>query len=299
MIRLVLLRRVMRWGRLGLLVSLILWMGISVVAERVMLHPRRWDVGAPPSQRGWVYQDVAFKTSDGITLHGWWIPGALHQTVVMVHGWTSSRREPYDKSAYLHAAGYNILVFDLRGHGQSGGTMTTMGYREPQDVEAAVAFAKSEDSGPIALFGYSMGAATAIEAGARDAQVTAVVEDSGYASLLDVVQADFRQSTGLPLSPLASVFLALGQADIGVPIGRVEPLNDAIGLTKPLLAIVGTSDRTVPPSEGFRLFAAAAGPKQLLVVPGAGHTQAYYKDPQVYQQTVLDFLRQALGSQAR
>ena len=91
------------------------------------------------------YQDVSFRTSDGLTLRGWWIPGTRHQSIVMIHGLSNNRSEPFNKAGYLHEAGYNLLVFDLRGHGQSDGNGSTMGYREPLDASAAVAEARSLD----------------------------------------------------------------------------------------------------------------------------------------------------------
>lgn len=188
-----------------------------------------------------------------------------------------------------------MLVFDLRGHGRSDGDYTTLGYAEPDDVAAAVALARSRDPGPIALFGYSMGGALAVETGARDAEVSAVVEDSGYGSVDNVFRAGFQRITGLPPVPFGLPLVAIGQLDLRVPIDRVRPVTDAANLHKPLLAIVGTADRVVPPSEGFDLFHAAPGPKELLVVPGAGHVDGYRVDRARYERTVLGFLASALG----
>jgi uncharacterized protein len=178
-------------GLAGILASVLMaiWVGASFVAERVTLHPLHWRVGPTPAQLGHTYREVAFRDRAGLTLRGWWIPGTKHETVVMVHGWTSSRAEPMSKAGYLLDAGYNVLVFDLRGHGLSDGDYTTLGLTEPDDVATAVAFARSRDPGPIALLGYSMGGALAVETGARDADVAAVIEDSGYGSLDDVFRA--------------------------------------------------------------------------------------------------------------
>lgn len=276
-------------------VLMALWVSASYVAERVTLHPRHWGVGPTPAQLGHAYEDVSFRDHAGLTLRGWWIPGTRHQTVVMVHGWTSSRREPMSKADYLLDAGYNVLVFDLRGHGQSDGDYTTLGLLEPDDVAAAVAFARSRDPGPIALLGYSMGGALAVETGARDADVAAVIEDSGYGDLDNVFRAGFQRQTGLPAMPFGLPLVAIGQLDLHVGMGTVRPVLDAARLDKPLLAIVGTADRVVPPSEGFDLFRAAPGPKQLLVVPGAGHVDGYRVDRTRYERTVLNFLTGALG----
>lgn len=274
------------------------WLAASFVAERVMLHPKRWDVGPTPAQLGYAYDDVAFRNPDGQTLRGWWIQGVRHQTVVMVHGWTSSRREPMGKASYLIDAGYSVLVFDLRGHGRSDGDSTTLGYREPADVMAAVAYARSRDPAPVALLGYSMGGAVAVMAGARDPHVAAVIEDSGFGDLGRVYDAGFHRLTGLPADPFGLPLVAIGQLDLGMHLSSIRPLDDAARLSKPLLVIVGTADTVVPPNEGFGLYRTAPGPKQLLVVPGAKHVDGYRVAPDRYRQAVLDFLGQSLGGQS-
>lgn len=236
------------------------------------------------------YTDVAFRTSDGFTLRGWWIPGSRHETIVMVHGLSNNRSEPFSKAGYLHQAGYNLLVFDLRGHGQSDGSGTTMGYREPEDVRAAVAEARTLDPGPIALFGYSLGASVAIEEAAVNSNVSAVVEDSGFSSVGDVFLARFTEITRLPAVPLAAPVVAYGELDLGTSLWNVDPLAFAARLHKPMLAIVGDADTIVPPAEGLAMFHAAQGPKQLLEVRQAGHVQAYDVANHLYEQTVLGFL---------
>ncbi len=278
---------------LGLFLAV--WLVASFVAAQVTLYPARRALGPTPAAQGMAYQDVSFRTRDGLTLRGWWIPGTLHETVVMIHGLSNNRSEPLGKAGYLHAAGYNLLVFDLRGHGRSDGNGTTMGYREPEDARAAVAEAHGLDSGPIALFGYSMGAAIALEEGAANAGVSAVIEDSGYNSVGDVFMARFSHVTRLPDLPWAAPLVAFGQLDIGTSLWNVRPEAAAAGLRKPLLAIVGGADTIVPPSEGLAIYAAATGPKQLLLVPGAGHVQAYGTATAEYEQTVLAFLSRSFG----
>jgi uncharacterized protein len=275
---------------------LAVWIAGSFIGERTTLHPPRRALGPTPAERGMSYSDVAFRTRDGLTLRGWWIPGTDHRTIVMVHGLSNNRREPLDKAGYLHQAGYNLLVFDLRGHGQSDGNGTTMGYREPEDVRAAVAEARSLDPGPIALFGYSLGAAISVEEGAVNPDVSAVVEDSGFSSVGDVFLARFTEITRLPDIPLAAATVAFGTVDIGTSLWNVRPVAMAARLHKPLLAIVGDEDTIVPPAEGLAIFRAATGPKVLLEVPLAGHVQAYNVANRLYETTVLNFLASNLKS---
>jgi hypothetical protein len=285
------------WFRLGLRLLaavLALWLTASFVAERTSLHPPRRRIGPTPAAMGMAYSDVSFKTRDGLTLRGWWIPGTRHESIVMVHGLSNSRREPLDKAGYLHQAGYNLLVFDLRGHGQSDGEGTTMGFREPEDARAAVAEARKLDPGPIGLFGYSLGASIAVEEAAVNPDVSAVVEDSGFSSVGDVFMARFSEVTHLPNVPWAAPLLAFGQIDIGTSLWNVQPVAKAALLNKPLLAIIGSADTIVPPAEGMAIFQAAGGPKQLLVVANAGHVAAYNTANLMYERTVLDFLARSL-----
>jgi uncharacterized protein len=273
----------------------VFWVAASLVAELVTLHPARMALGPSPATRGMAYRDISFRTNDGLTLRGWWIPGTRHRTIVMIHGLSNNRSEPFNKAGYLHQAGYNVLVFDLRGHGQSDGSGTTMGYREPEDARAAVAEAQALDPGPVVLFGYSLGASIAVEEAAANPRVTAVVEDSGFSSVGEVFVARFSEVTRLPGVPLAAPLVAFGDVDLGTSLWNVRPVAAAAALHKPLLAIIGGADSIVPPSEGLAIFAAAAGPKELLEVPGAGHVQAYTKANAVYEQAVLSFLARSFA----
>lgn len=280
----------------GLLLLLLSWTAGGVTGERLMFHPQRADIGPPPSAHGWAYRDVSFKDSAGLTLRGWWIPGTNGKTVVMLHGWTSSRREAYDKSAYLHEAGYNVLVFDFRGHGRSDGPATTIGWLEPDDVRAAVRYARSLAPGPIALIGYSMGGAIALEEAGADPRVSCVVVDSAFSDLDGVAANLFRARTQLPFLPFGALTEAMARIDLGERLADVRPVAAGAELHKPLLAIVGSADALVPPSNGEAIYRSAPGPKGLLVVAGAGHTGAYYADPARYERTVLAFLDRSLNS---
>jgi uncharacterized protein len=287
-------RLIGRWAW-ALIALVAIWIAGSWAMEYTALHPRHWSIGPPPSARGWVYRDVSFKDSAGLTLRGWWIPGTLKSTVVMVHGWTASRQEPMGRADYLHKAGYNLLLFDLRGHGQSDGNYTTIGWLEPDDVHAAVTFARSQSPGPIALLGYSMGASTVIEEAAHDSRVATVIEDSGFDTLTNAFNVHFHNMTLLPAMPFDQLVIAIGQLDLKLNISQVRPIDSARLLTLPMLAIIGAADTTVPPAEGFALFHAARGPKQLLLIPGAGHVGGYQKANSLYELTVLGFLKAHLS----
>lgn len=131
-----------KWPLRSLAVAIVLCLVgygvVSFIAEQQTFHPVKSAVGPSPQIYGLKYQDVNFHAFLGPTLRGWWIPGNNHRTVIMIHGWTSNRGEPLSQSFYLHEAGYNLLLFDLRGHGTSDGSYTTLGYAETSDVAAAI-----------------------------------------------------------------------------------------------------------------------------------------------------------------
>jgi len=278
---------------LATLALLLIWIGGSLVIERLVYHPRRSDIGPPPSARGWTYQDVSFRDQAGLTLRGWWIPGTGGPTILMAHGWTSSRRQPHDESGYLHAAGYNLLLFDFRGHGQSDGSYTTLGWAEPDDLRAAIDFAHSRSPGTVGVIGYSMGAVAALEEAVSDSRVAVVVADSPFADLPSEQQYAWEHATRLPFVPFGMPLDIMAKLDLGYDPARVRPVMAAGRLRQPLLVIVGTSDVVVPPTQGYAVFRAARGPKKLLVVPGADHITAYGRDPIPYERAVLSFLAAA------
>jgi len=258
-------------------------------------HPRRPLSRHPtPAASGLAYEDVAFADAQGTILRGWWIPGARPLAIVMVHPWGANRADLLGRVGYLHQAGYSLLLFDLSGHGDSAGDMRSFDWLNGLDVEAAVAFAAARSGRRVAVIGYSLGAALAVEVGSRDSLVAAVVEDSGFDSAVDVFGAHFERRTGLPAQPFALAPEALGSVAFRVNPWTAQPVGAAATLHKPLLVIIGSADDVVPPEEGLALYRAAAGPKRLLVVAGAGHTLAYDRDPARYQAAVLSFLRDSV-----
>src|SRR5262249_61429574 len=109
----------------------------------------------------------------GCPLRGWWAPSPAEAkgTVVLVHGLNRSRLEMVKKVPFLHDQGWNALLFDLRFHGESGGTMRSLGWYERQDVHAAIDLARQRAKGPVVLWGISFEGATAGLTAAEDPAV--------------------------------------------------------------------------------------------------------------------------------
>ena len=238
---------------------------------------------------------VRFTTHDRLTLTGWLIPAAreTRTAVVMLHGFSGHRLPELAALVPWLAERHHVLQFDFRGHGESDPGVVTLGAHERRDVAAAVAFLQSRGLGPTALFGISMGAAIAILS-APDLPVAAVVADAAFAELRHPIASRMRQA-GYPLSELGS-WAVVAAASLRTRSRLPDPVR-AVGRIAPraLLLIAPKHDQLISWRQSVRLFEAAGEPKELYVVDGAGHAEAYAVDPAAYRSRVLDFLDRYLG----
>jgi alpha-beta hydrolase superfamily lysophospholipase len=268
----------------------------ELVRPNVRAFEPAWE-GAPatPADIGLDYEDVKFTTDDGVTLSGWYIPAArdTRTAVVVLHGFSGNRLPELAAFVPWLQERHHVLQFDFRGHGSSGPAAVTLGSHERRDVAAAVRFLESRGLGPIALFGISMGASTAIIA-APDLPVAAVVADAPFAVLHHPV-ANRMGELGYPLSKLGSRFIVTAVA-VRTRTRLADPIRMVRRLApRALLIIAPQEDRLIDWHQSEELFAAAREPKELYLVPGSAHADAYATDPEAYRARVLGFLERYLG----
>jgi pimeloyl-ACP methyl ester carboxylesterase len=236
---------------------------------------------------------VEFTSSDGIPLRGWWNAGEPDlPAIIFVHGLNRSRLELLRRAAEANRRGYGVLLFDLRNHGESGPAYTTLGVHESRDVCAAQRFVQeTATSRKLVLWGVSMGASSAILAARQCAGAAAIVADSSFLSFRETVAHHFRLIFPLPSFPIANMIIAITGLRLGIDPddGDVEAAVREIDV--PILFIAGGADRRMPPALAERMLSAAQHPqKDLLLVPGAGHGNAFETDEAVYLSSVFGFL---------
>lgn len=268
----------------------------ELVRPDVRAFEPAWD-GAPttPDDIGLAYEDVRFTTDDGVTLAGWLIPAGreTRSAVVVLHGFSGHRLPELAAFVPWLQERYHVLQFDFRGHGDSGPAPVTLGSHERRDVAAAVRFLESRGLGPIGLFGISMGAATAINS-APDLPVAAVVADAPYAELHHPV-GNRMGELGYPWSTLGARLIVTA-VSLRTRTRLADPIRKVARIApRGLLVIVPQEDRLIDARQGERLFESAREPKELYMVPGAGHSEAYAVAPEAYRSRVLDFLERHLG----
>ncbi|GAB4512527.1 MAG: hypothetical protein OHK0046_12200 [Anaerolineae bacterium] len=108
-----------------------------------------------PADAGYLYEDVTLSTSDGIALSGWYLPTQNNSAIVMAHGLHANRAQVWNLARGLHDHGYGVILFDLRAHGESEGTVFTQGWL---DIRAAVDYLTSQGVERIGAYGFSLGA---------------------------------------------------------------------------------------------------------------------------------------------
>ena len=281
---------------------LLVYAGLSLVVAETLTKPYRRALASSPADFDLAYEDVTFpSTGDAIPLRGWFVPAAGSDRVVLiVHGRNSNRTgdngQHVPNAAALVARGYNALLFDLRGHGESGGVRYTLGTAEQRDVLGAVAYL--EDRGfareRMGFWSHSMGAATVLLAAAVSPDVRTIVADSSFARLEDLLDRELPRASGLPgfFNP---PILFFARTVFGADARVLNPVEVVAGLPPDSLFIIhGEADGLIPVDHARRI-AAAAGPAvyDLWIVPNARHDRVSEVSPQ-YEERVLAFFDEKL-----
>ena len=253
--------------------------------------PRQNVSSITPPNDGLTYEDVSFPSAagDGVQLSGWWVPNPnSHRALILVHGRYANRMQMLPLAKSLWEQGYNLLLFDLRGHGKSTYVESTYGIKEEWDVIGAAQFARRQGFAPesIGVIGWSLGGASTLMAMGSSTDFAAAMTDSAYANSDPLLARN-------PLRPGLALAMKLFR---GVDLSKVRPVDSIRELhDRSIMLIQGAADTAVPPAQEKLLQAAGGGNvKQVWIVPGAGHVQAYSQHPSEYIQKVATFFEEAL-----
>lgn len=264
---------------------------------------RRFEAGVPRGKKYDVYRlkvkhnmhlfaDVDLKwvyttSHDGYRLAGRYYHNRDNAPLVLFfHGYRSNaKRDASGGFWYCKDRGYNILMPDQRAHGRSRSHTITFGVKERYDVLTWIDYCNRNFGRdvPIILMGVSMGAATvmmASELGLPE-NVVGIVADCGYSAPKDILTNVIR-AMKLPAKPVY-MFTRLGARIFGGFDPDAASAADAVTKNKlPILIVHGDADTLVPCSMAKKIYDAASGDKELLIVSGAEHGVSYYRDTKAY-----------------
>jgi uncharacterized protein len=273
-----------------LLTALISYIGISIIGATSFRTPKNRNIGElNPGTFGIAYEDVAITgtAADKITLRGWWMPNPQSdKAIIMLHGQNGTRACCIGPARRLWQAPFNVLMLDLRGHGQSDGNIHTFGLYEQWDVIGAVNFLKEKGfkPGKIGIIGWSMGAATAIMTASQTVDIGAVVSDSGYAEVSSLLRIFYP----------GTLFFTRWWHN--VDLEQVKPAEAIKNLgNRQVLVIHGELDKNVPPGDAYKLKAAGGDNVELWVWKDTIHSGAYMKDRNLYAERVIGFFNRQLS----
>jgi len=301
------MRRFTKWGIPTIVVLLIViygYISFAVVAGLTKYDRRPQEDN--PTAYGLQFEDVEFISREGdVTLSGWYIPGGSEElTIILVHGIGSVRSgdNAVDLASRLVAQGFNVLMFDLRGHGNSGGELISAGYFERQDVLGAFDFLTSQGipSNNIGIVGFSMGAATVLLSAAEEPAICAVVADSPYARVSDLIAQQTARKTTLPewITPIFAPGVKLmARVLYGIDIGALVPEEAVKLLPYPIMVIHGKADTMIPFDHGVRVHRTAHPESIIWLVPNVGHIDAFLTYPEEYVDRLVEYFHKLLGVQ--
>lgn len=253
---------------LAVVVGLLL-LGLAVLATQLpgigagaLLFPTR-RVNAAPTPAACTDREFV---SDGLTLKGWHCRtnNGRKGTVVYLHGIADNRGSAIGAIDRLLPLGFDVVAYDARAHGDSGGDRSTYGFYEKRDLQRVL------DQLPIdgaILIGHSLGAAIALQAAAIEPRIRGVVAASTFSDLRTVAT---ERAFYFPTWSLGPAFKR-AEHDGQFIVDEVSPVLAARQISVPVLLIHGENDRDTKRSHSERVFDALRAPKELLIVKGAGH----------------------------
>jgi dipeptidyl aminopeptidase/acylaminoacyl peptidase len=273
-------------------VVLLIWFLRSAIRSAfIFAHPYRRFEWLP--QNNLNFQEITFKSRDGLTLFGRFAPSRNHATILLLHPLGSSNTNMLIYAEFLAHAGYGVFMIDLRAHGSSDSDTSTYGLREAQDVAGAVDYLLHRldvNGHKIGALGISLGAQAALRGALKTDYIRALVlEGLGPMTLSD--------HGGRPNSlqrwinyPFNWIYYHVYEFMIE---GRDTSVLEAIGKVapRPILLIAG-GEKDIYFNRLF--FRAAIEPKELWELPNGEHGAAILADSHAYRQRIVEFFDKAL-----
>lgn len=290
----------------GCALGVIFLIGGAMVAW-TMVRPSRCTYGVAvgkgmptsPEELGMIGDEVTFRFRDGVEAPGWIIQGAnpAGPTVIISHGWANSRYGALRKALRFESHASRIVVYDLRGHGDSTSRICWLSLKEPGDI-VQIMDELERRGDRFVLFGSSMGAGMTVAAGALDGQagrnrVAGVILDGPYRYSMQPVERHLRLK-GLPAQP----FSWLGEWMVRLSMLYFRPYDraaDAAKLRCPLLVLHGAND-PICPVESAKQIAAAAADGRFVEFAGGEHGGLAMVDEAKYQDAITGFFRDMASS---
>ncbi|HVT11214.1 MAG TPA: alpha/beta fold hydrolase [Fimbriimonadaceae bacterium] len=256
------------------------------------LRPFRTPLFISPGILGAPQEEMEIPSTGGVRLKAWWVPAERAQSVaVLCHGYVMNRSELTPVAHWLWQRGISSLIIEFRAHGKTRGGLSTVGFREADDVAAAVAEARRLAPGArVVLVGSSMGSAACAIAMGRGVEADALVLDSCYSRLISAAFGWWRFLGGHVLSFFLGPTVLIAGPLAGINPFRVDVAQALSKSAGPVLVLHGRQDDLALPSEAERNIAALGSRAEAVWFDNCGHSEFRWEQPERYYAALEAFL---------
>lgn len=238
-------------------------------------------------------EEFYIKSKFGYKLHAIWFPNkASKRSIVIVHGITYNIFGSIKYMNMFYKRGFNVLVYDHRFHGKSGGPNCTFGYYEKYDLKTCVDWVLNRvgSNSLVATHGESMGAATVLQHAAIDDRLAFVIADCPYKSALEEFKYRLKIEYKLPSFPVINIASLVNRFRTKAYFSEMCPINGIKNINIPILFIHGDADTYIPASHSIDMYNLKSERKMLYLAPGAGHAKAFITNKDEYEKVIEEFL---------
>lgn len=242
------------------------------------------------------HEDLFITSKDGLKLHATYFPcEGSKKIVICFHGYTSEGMNDYSTLAIFYKNnGYNLLLVDERAHGKSEGTYIGFGCLDRHDAISWIdeMIKMHGEDCKILLHGDSMGGSTVLMTTGLELppQVKAAVSDCAFTSAWEVFSSVLKNMYHLPPFPIMQISNQMVKKKAGYELDECNARIEVAKAKIPILFMHGDSDTFVPCSMVHELYEACNTEKKLVVIEGAGHVESCYRDPEVYEGAIEEFI---------
>lgn len=240
------------------------------------------------------YQTVVFKTESGLNIEAWYAKSdSLSKgTVVLFHGLNNNKSKILPEAGEFRYMGYNVMLVDFRGHGNSDGYTTTIGYKEAEEIKLAYDWLKQNGETKIILWGTSMGAVAIIKAIAdNNLNIAGAILEMPFGSLHQHMKA--RAGTlGFPKQPFAVLVTFWSGVRRGFNGFRLNTYQNAEKVNCPVLFQWGNNDHLVSKEEAENIYHHIGSKQKKFVVYENGmHSSLLQQHTEKWRIEVEGFLK--------
>lgn len=247
------------------------------------------------------HEDMYITSDDGLKLHATYFPcEGSKKVVICFHGYTSEGLNDYSTLAIFYKnQGYNLLIVDERSHGKSEGKYIGFGCLDRHDAKLWInkAIELVGEDCKILLHGDSMGGSTVLMTTGLELppQVKAAVSDCAFTSAWNVFSSVLKNMYHLPEFPLLQISNIMIKRRAGYRLNECDAREEVSKAKIPILFMHGDADSFVPCSMVHELYEACTTEKKLVIIEGAGHVESCYRDAELYEGSIEEFIFPIMG----